>query len=91
MLTAVAYDIQDNRRRGHLAKLLLRYGTRVQKSVFELQLEEKDLPSLLRRIERIINPDRDSVRIYRLPLSAVRSSVWLGCRVDVKDEPYYLF
>ena len=91
MLTAVTYDIQDNRRRTKLAKLLLRYGQRVQKSVFEIQLNDKELPGLLRQIERIIKTEKDSVRIYRLSVQAARASLWIGCRVEVTDDPYYVF
>jgi CRISPR-associated protein Cas2 len=91
MLTAVSYDIPDNRRRSNLAKVLLRYGKRVQKSVYELHVNDKEFPALIRQIERIIKEDKDSVRIYRLPVQAERSSIWLGCRVEVKEEPYYIF
>lgn len=91
MLTAVSYDIQDNRRRVKLAKLLLRFGKRVQKSVFEIQLSDKELPVLVRQIERIIKEEKDSVRIYRLPVQAARASLWLGRRVEVREEAYYLF
>lgn len=91
MLTVVSYDIIDTRRRTRLARLLLTYGTRVQKSIFEMYLEEKELPVLIKRIERLISPEKDSVRIYRLPKNAVRASLWLGQRVEVVDESYYLF
>lgn len=91
MLTAISYDIPDNRRRLKLAKLLLRYGKRVQKSVFEMHLDEKELSGLVHQIERIIREDRDSVRIYRLSGQAARTSLWLGCGIEVKEDPYYIY
>jgi CRISPR-associated protein Cas2 len=91
MITVVSYDVVDNRRRQSLAKLLERYGERVQKSVFEMVLEEKELAGLVRRIERLIKKEEDSVRIYRLPADAVRLSLWIGVRVEVTDRDYYLF
>jgi CRISPR-associated protein Cas2 len=91
MITVVSYDVTDNRRRQSLAKLLERYGERVQKSVFEMVLEEKELAGLVRKIERLIKKEEDSVRIYRLPADAVRLSLWIGVRVEVTDRDYYLF
>lgn len=91
MITVVSYDVVDNHRRRHLAKLLERYGERVQKSVFEMVLEEKELTGLVKRIERVIKKEEDSVRIYRLPADAVRLSLWIGVRVEVTDRDYYLF
>lgn len=91
MITVISYDIVHNRRRRQLAKLLERYGERVQKSVFEMILEEKELPALVRKIERLIKKEEDSVRIYRLPADAVRLSLWIGVKVEVSDPDYYLF
>lgn len=91
MMTVISYDIVHNRRRRQLAKLLARYGERVQKSVFEMFLEEKDLPVLMKRIERLIKKEEDSVRIYRLPADAVRLSLWIGLKVEVSDPDYYIF
>lgn len=91
MLTAISYDIPDNRRRLKLAKLLLSYGKRVQKSVFEMQIDEKEFSGLIHQIERIIREDRDSVRIYRLSGQAARSSLWLGRGIEVKEDLYYIF
>lgn len=90
MITAVSYDIVDNRRRRRLSNLLEQFGVRVQKSVFELNLEEKDLPRLVSRIEKTIDPAEDSVRIYRLTKETVKLSLWLGLKVEVHDKGYYL-
>ncbi|MBN2032707.1 MAG: CRISPR-associated endonuclease Cas2 [Deltaproteobacteria bacterium] len=91
MITAVAYDIIDNRRRQRLSKLLGQYGQRVQKSVFEMDLEDKQLPSLIRKIEKSIDLSEDSVRIYRLPADAIQLSLWLGRKVEVSEKGYYIF
>ncbi|MBX3372783.1 MAG: CRISPR-associated endonuclease Cas2 [Phycisphaeraceae bacterium] len=45
-LFLAAYDISDNRRRARVAKVLTRYGTRVQESVFEVWIEPGDMGSL---------------------------------------------
>lgn len=43
MLTLVTYDVGDRRALRRTAKLLNTFGTRVQKSVFECHLSERQL------------------------------------------------
>ncbi|MEO1783461.1 CRISPR-associated endonuclease Cas2 [Thermodesulfobium sp. 4217-1] len=62
----ISYDVVDNKKRYKIAKLLEGKGTRVQKSVFECYLTEKELIRLNKEIMKRINPDTDSVRIYLL-------------------------
>lgn len=67
----VVYDVNTTtsageRRLRQVAKLCEGYGTRVQKSVFELVLEWEHLVPLQHRLSRIIDATTDSVRIYRL-------------------------
>ena len=61
----VAYDITDDARRLQVAKVLEDFGTRVQKSVFECLLGDRDLVRLQDRLRRIIDESTDSVRFYR--------------------------
>jgi CRISPR-associated endonuclease Cas2 len=44
------YDIRRNSSRQKVAGILVRYGRRLQNSVFELDLEPEDLPDLKREI-----------------------------------------
>ena len=62
----VIYDILSNKRRNHFAKLLRGYGMRIQKSSFEALMDRKLLEKLEREIPKAINPEEDSVRIYRM-------------------------
>lgn len=62
----IAYDIPDDKRRGKIAKLLQNYGARVQKSVFEADLDERGYRDLRNRMKRWIAEKEDSVRFYRL-------------------------
>ena len=66
MFYAISYDIQKNRNRNKVAKLLKDYGPRVQLSVFEVHLDGKDLEKLVQRLEKEIDPENDSIRIYPL-------------------------
>jgi CRISPR-associated protein Cas2 len=66
MLWLVAYDISDPKRLYRVAKLMKRYGTRVQRSVFECRLDSARMKQLVSEIKVTIQPRRDRVQIYRL-------------------------
>lgn len=83
MRYVVAYDIEDDRVRARMAKLLTRYGVRVQKSVFECDLEPETLARLQRRLHEELsrNPGGD-VRVYRACADCLDASWGLG---DVEE------
>ncbi len=71
MEVLVAYDVATTSIAGRarlrrVAKLCEAHGQRVQKSVFECVLNDGQLEILLDRLERVIDPADDSLRIYRL-------------------------
>lgn len=64
-LFVISYDIPDDRRRLKVANLLKSYGERVQYSVFECWLSTAELGRLHKELEKRIESDCDSVRIYK--------------------------
>jgi CRISPR-associated protein Cas2 len=66
MFIVVSYDIVDNRRRLRVAKVLVNYGHRVQKSVFECQVDDFHYLQLRKKIDKLIDMEQDSVRYYFL-------------------------
>lgn len=64
MFVVVAYDIVDNRKRTKLAKTLSKFGARVQKSVFECRIDDRQYLSMKEQIEKHIDPEQDSLRYY---------------------------
>jgi CRISPR-associated protein Cas2 len=67
----LVYDVATGTAAGEarlrrVARICEGYGTRVQKSVFELIVDEEHLPPLERDLEGVIDFSDDSVRIYRL-------------------------
>lgn len=66
MHVVVAYDVEDDKRRERVAEVLLNYGTRVQKSVFECVLRREEWIVLRRRLEGLIRPGEDSLCFYFL-------------------------
>jgi len=66
MLYLVSYDIIDNAKRIRLAKKLQDYGQRVQYSVFECSLDAKRCVEMTAKILKLLDPEKDSLRIYQL-------------------------
>lgn len=71
MYVLITYDVATStdggaRRLRRVAKACLDYGQRVQFSVFELKVEPAHLVILRDRLQKIIDPKTDSIRIYHL-------------------------
>lgn len=71
MLVLVCYDVNTETREGRrrlrrVAKACEGRGQRVQKSVFECQLDLAGMEALERKLLEIIDLGLDSLRIYRL-------------------------
>ncbi len=72
MFLVITYDVSTReeragaRRLRRVAKACTSYGVRVQKSVFEMQLGQKEWVELRSRLLREIDETQDSLRIYFL-------------------------
>ena len=66
MLTVIAYDVTDDRRRERVSTLLADYGRRVNYSVFECELEAEEFTQLQAQLARLIDQREDRVILYRL-------------------------
>ena len=79
MLVVVCYDVNTETRAGRrrlrrVAKVCEGIGQRVQKSVFECQVNLMQLDELERKLLAEIETEQDCLRLYRLPDSK-------GCEV----------
>ncbi|MDX9954945.1 MAG: CRISPR-associated endonuclease Cas2 [Anaerolineae bacterium] len=50
----ISYDIPDDKRRSKIAHLLEGYGERVQYSVFEIWVTDKELEKLSQQLQRLV-------------------------------------
>lgn len=72
MLVIVCYDVNTETREGRrrlrrVAKVCESVGQRVQKSVFECQVDVMKMEQLERTLLAEIKPEEDNLRLYRLP------------------------
>ena len=71
MFILITYDVctadpAGEKRLRKVAKLCERYGMRVQNSVFEVLVDAAQLAVLKAELKKLIDPEEDSVRFYRL-------------------------
>ena len=57
----VAYDVPSDRRRSRVAKKLLKYGDRIQYSVFVVDAAPAKLMRMRGELDDVIDPEEDSV------------------------------
>ncbi|MCW1969257.1 MAG: CRISPR-associated endonuclease Cas2 [Anaerolineae bacterium] len=67
----ITFDIPDNKRRTKLGNILLGFGERVQRSVFECVLSESQFMALRQQMDKWVKPEEDSVRYYNLGAQSV--------------------
>ncbi|GAB2660648.1 CRISPR-associated endonuclease Cas2 [Nocardia goodfellowii] len=79
----ITYDVETvapagAQRLRRVAKICEGYGHRVQKSVFEVTCTPVTRPRLLAELARVIDHDRDSIRIYPLDSGSFETASHLG-------------
>jgi len=73
----VSYDIPDDKRRAKVSKVLEDFGERVQYSVFECRLRQKDYQRMQERLRALLVLKEDDVRFFHLCESCRRKAkVW---------------
>ena len=82
----IAYDISDDRRRARVAAVLQTYGDRIQRSVFVATIGSDLLSEARERIGEIIDPDTDSVYVFR-QCAACWETVGVLGQATVAEEP----
>jgi len=92
MLILVTYDVScetnvGRNRLRHVAKECLNYGQRVQKSVFECRINTMQMAAFRSKLLKIIDPDEDSLRIYRIiePIEKNREEIGKITAIDFED------
>jgi CRISPR-associated protein Cas2 len=89
MFYLVSYDISDDRKRSRVAKTLRDFGSRVQYSVFECIMNDKELEKLTTKLDSLISKE-ESVRIYTLCAKCAGIIRILGSGEVTKDEDVFI-
>lgn len=90
----IIYDLPDNKaankRRTRLHKMLSGYGKWTQYSVFECFLTSVQFTELQIKIEKLIKPSEDSIRVYVLDSSAVKRTITYGSEIPRQEQAIIL-
>lgn len=86
MYVIISYDIVDDKKRLQVSKVLKNYGQRVQKSVFECRIDEKNYLTIKGKLERIIDMEADSIRYYSLCQRCIGGIEISGWGTVTEDE-----
>ena len=91
MLILVTYDVntendEGKRRLRKVAKFCVKYGQRVQNSVFECILDEAQYRLVQHQLQNIINPDKDSLRFYNLGKKKKNRTEHFGAKESYEAE-----
>lgn len=62
----ICFDVSNEKRLRKVAIQLENFGTRIQYSLFECHLSPKNIAFLKHRLEKIIDPQADHIRYYKL-------------------------
>jgi CRISPR-associated protein Cas2 len=65
-LYVIAYDISSDRRRTRVHKVLCGFGQWTQYSLFECHLTDKELVALRGKLDKLLEPEEDSMRFYHI-------------------------
>lgn len=86
----IAYDIANPKRLNKIARIMKDYGRRVQKSIFETDIDERSFAEMRRRVEYVMVREDDGVKYFPLCDRCADTLVALGVRAVVPEEADYL-
>jgi len=88
----VAYDIADERRLTKVAKVMLDYGVRVQKSIFEVAVNKQVFREMKQRVEKIIVWEEDGVKYFPVCERCAGTVEIIGQgQFTDPDKEYYIY
>jgi CRISPR-associated protein Cas2 len=81
MTYLICYDIADNKKRNKVSKLLEKFGTRIQRSIFMSDLNLKQYSIISLKLVSFISDD-DSIFIIPICRNCLDNSKYLGNKND---------
>jgi CRISPR-associated protein Cas2 len=81
----ISYDVVKDSRRNRVSKILKNHGERVQKSVFECVISDKQYFALKEKLDKQIDRSTDSIRFYRICRACLDSVEVTGCGTVTQD------
>lgn len=86
MNMVVAYDIADPRRLQRIAKIMKDYGLRVQKSIFEVEVTERQFAEMRKRAENEMLQEEDGVKFFPLCGRCCDTVITYGRTMQIDEQ-----
>ncbi len=91
MVRVIAYDIASPKRLRRVAKTCLDYGIRIEKSVFECDLNDSQFAELWVKLKRITVANEDSLVAYSMCKKCENGVLTEGLTVRPQKVDLYIF
>jgi CRISPR-associated protein Cas2 len=93
MLYIAAYDVSDEKVRLRMSHILLRFGERVQESVYECRISSAQLAQLTAECAPELEQDTEAnLRIYPVCQACARRAIALGAVTHARlEQPAIVF
>jgi len=81
----IIYDIRNEKRLARIAKIMLKFGFRVQKSVYELECGKQAVLKLRKKVKNVMR-EEDSVIIFDICPKCWQKKRQIGLKAGIPDE-----
>ncbi len=92
----IGYDISDEKRLQKIHKIMTRYATPIQYSIFLYEGARKDLQNCIEDVMNVFHKKEDDLRIYPLPTNGKQwqlgkavlpeGIIWTALPLNIKKE-----
>ena len=90
MVTVLAYDISAQKRLARVARVCEDFGVRVQYSIFECRLDEKEFADFWLKLLEEIDEDEDRIVAYKIDARCAKETLTAGTMVCSEKSLCYL-
>jgi CRISPR-associated protein Cas2 len=80
----ISYDISLDKKRKKASNLLEEFGVRIQYSVFQCELNKKELSRLKDKLNEIINSKTDSVYFFPSCENCMNKRIMIGSEFSIR-------
>lgn len=87
-LYVIAYDIPSDRRRRKVHKTLCGFGQWTQYSLFECYLTKKERLTLCAKLDRLLESEEDSLRLYPMCAACVDRVETIGSGAPEEEQVF---
>jgi len=84
----LGWTSSSERRRAKIARFLLEFGVRTQKSVFEIEISRYEVEKLIFRLKKVMKLERDKIYIYPIENKILKKIYRIGKETNVFGNIY---